>query len=96
MLVVPKDLKDKAAMTAESMELFLAAMKVYFWEIELVVGLEIFWVVWWVGLMVVEEVVSRGALSAEKLIELTAKKSVDLKDEKTVFHLVDLKAVEMV
>jgi hypothetical protein len=81
MLVVPKDLKDKAAMTAESMELFLAAMKVYFWEIELVVGLEIFWVVWWVGLMVVEEVVSRGALSAEKLIELTEKKSVDLKDE---------------
>ena len=57
MLVVPKDSKDKAAMTAESMELFLAAMKVYFWEIELVVGLEIFWVVWWVGLMVVEEVV---------------------------------------
>ena len=81
MLVVPKDSKDKAAMTAESMELFLAAMKVYFWEIELVVGLEIFWVVWWVGLMVVEEVVSRGALSAEKLIELTEKKSVDSKDE---------------
>ena len=80
MFVVPKDLKDKAMM-AESMELFLAAMKVYLWEIELDVGLEIFWVVWWVGLMVVEEVVSRGALSAEKLIELTEKKSVDSKDE---------------
>ena len=70
MFVVPKDLKDKAMM-AESMELFLAAMKVYLLEIEFDVGLEIFWVVWWVGLMVVEEVVSRrGALSAEKLIGL--------------------------
>ncbi len=70
MLVVPKDLKDKAMM-AESMELFLAAMKVYLLEIEFDVGLEISQVVWWVGLMVVEEVVSRrGALSAEKLIGL--------------------------
>ena len=41
MLVVPKDLKDKA-MTAESMDLFLAAIKVYLWEIELDVGLEVF------------------------------------------------------
>ena len=41
MFVVPKDLKDKAMM-AESMELFLAAMKVYLLEIEFDVGLEIF------------------------------------------------------
>ena len=41
MLVVPKDLKDKAMM-AESMELFLAAMKFYLLEIEFDVGLEIF------------------------------------------------------